>query len=1107
MQRETVLIRWADRIIEGGWLLALVFTPYFFSLLTARHFEPDKAMALRTIVLLMLAAWGIKVVEQIFVLRERPNWQSWWRAPLAVPALVFAGVFVISTLTSERPLVSWWGSYQRSQGTYTNLSYIALFALIVGNLRTREQLERIITTIILTGVSVSLYGFVQHLGLDPLPWKGNVITRISSTMGNSIFVAAYLIMVVPWTFYRIVTAYADYRSAPRGDSATDWSWLGFFALLLIGQQALLLGVLKFMAGVRPANGDFRYWWVFPVVLIVLTGSFALVGAATSVQPNRKLSSIVLGGLGGWALVLLLVFAASSSTQLVDTSNSRVSDWWLWLVIGLVGVAGFLIAGFFLPRRSEPTTRIFALGRLIGHSAALVLILMAIFFSQSRGPWIGGMVGIGLFVVLLLLRLIWTGRQQSWSSLGRLRAALWSTLGLGALLAVLLIVFNVSDAPVFERLREVQYIGRLGRLLETDDGTGRVRTLIWFGDEQGGGSVGLLRANLLRTLTFGHGPETMFTAFNPFYPPELARYEARGASPDRAHQAWLDELITKGALGLLSYFFLFGSAAALAVRQMRRSTELAFQVLAIAALATIAAHFFEVLVGIPIISTLTMLWTALAILVVSGLLEGLTTRAGTVSSDETVIAGSAARPAQDVPAFPSGTQLIAAAATPTSSGNPQPANNRGRGRDVAGRRSMRAGAAQRSAGRPVAATVVVPQSSALRWAYPLLLLLVLWLGWSWNLRNSYADMFLNQAQSFTPRDLNEEAFAFQKLLRAVEVDPQEDYYYLQLGNGLLRLIYPYKLASQTTFDATTAPRPDQRVEDIFEPRNDEDQRVVRLVRDNSTEQLLDYARLVLERAFALNPYNKDHPANLGRLYSLWARQARGGPAYLDRAAESFETARRIAPNDAAILNELASTLVYQGKLDEAEARFKESIALDPRFAETYARLGELYRQDGRIAEAGAQFAEAVTRNRAVLEDNARALGPILTMLQSDPQALTAVREAYEQQKQRYDQQRAQAEAEGRAPVSDARFLSQLGRVRAAAGDQQGLRSAYDELLRLAPDNVSYHQQYSLVLSDTQQFAAAIEQAQAALTLAQQQQLERQAGELQQLIEVLRTKAGG
>lgn len=1126
MQRETIITRWADRIIEAGWLLALVFTPYFFSLLTARHFEPDKAMALRTIVLVMLAAWAIKTVERVLTLREPPNWRALWRTPLAIPALVFGGVFVLATLTSVQPSVSWWGSYQRGQGTYTNLSYIALFALLIANVRTREQLQRLVTTVVLTGVSVSLYGIVQHLGIDPLPWKGDVIARISSTMGNSIFVAAYLIMVLPWALYRLVMAVATFRRAPRGDTATDWTWAGFFALLFVGQQALLLGILKFMVAVRPANGGFRYWWVFPLGLALVAGTFALVSAATTLAPNKRLMGALLAGFGVWTLALLLLMAASSATQSIDADPLR-RDYWVWLLVGLAGIVGFLSASFVLPRRTQAETRSFALGQIIGSGIALLLIFLAIFFSQSRGPWIGGMVGLGLFVVLLLLRLIWTGQMQEWASVGRLRALLWSTLGLGVLLGALLITFNVSNAPIFERLRNVQYIGRLGRLLETDDGTGRVRTLIWFGDERGGGAVGLLQSNWLRTLTLGHGPETMFTAYNPFYPPELARYEARGASPDRSHQAWLDELVTKGALGLLSYFFLFGSAAWLAVRQLRRSHELEFQVLAIAALAALAAHFFEVLVGIPIVSTLTMLWTTFAVLVLGGKLEGLYEIRSTTAA---VLQRSA--PPLEAPPLAAEPQLVAAAAASGGSGRTVTRKQHGR--------SMRAGATARSGGRAVT-TTATGNGLGLRWAYPLLLLLALWLGWAWNLRNSYADMFLNQAQSFTARNLNEQAFVYQKLLRAVEADPREDYYYLQLGNGLLQLTYPYKLASQTTFDASTAPRPDQRVEDLFQPRNDENARVLNLLRNNSTEQLLDYARLVLERAAQLNPANKDHPANLGRLHSLWARRANGGPDHLQRAVEWFEAARRIAPNDAAILNELATTLAYQGQVAEAEARFKESIALDPRFAETYARLGELYRQNGRITEAAQQFAEAVQRNRSILEADVRQLGPLLASLRSDREALATVQAAYEEQKRLYDERlqqaqatRAQEEARQQAreqgigwrvlrglglaqpadpsedlpPLpTDARFLSQLGRVRAAAGDAAGARTAFDALVQLEPNNFTYRQQYTTVLSDTQQFDAALEQAQQALSLAQQQQLTRQADDLQRMIDLLRTKTSG
>ncbi len=147
MIRTTRIGIFADRIIEGGWLLALVMAPYYFSLLSSRHFEPDKAITVRALALVMLAAWAIKAVEQVTMLGERINWRAWWRTPLAIPVLAYGGVFLFTTVTSVNPDISWWGSYNRLQGTYTNLSYIAIFAAIVGNLRRREQIDRLVTTV------------------------------------------------------------------------------------------------------------------------------------------------------------------------------------------------------------------------------------------------------------------------------------------------------------------------------------------------------------------------------------------------------------------------------------------------------------------------------------------------------------------------------------------------------------------------------------------------------------------------------------------------------------------------------------------------------------------------------------------------------------------------------------------------------------------------------------------------------------------------------------------------------------------------------------------------------------------------------------------------
>ena len=52
-----------DKIIEAGWLAAAIVTPLFFSWYSNRVFEASKVDLLRSITLVMLAAWLSKVLE------------------------------------------------------------------------------------------------------------------------------------------------------------------------------------------------------------------------------------------------------------------------------------------------------------------------------------------------------------------------------------------------------------------------------------------------------------------------------------------------------------------------------------------------------------------------------------------------------------------------------------------------------------------------------------------------------------------------------------------------------------------------------------------------------------------------------------------------------------------------------------------------------------------------------------------------------------------------------------------------------------------------------------------------------------------------------------
>jgi len=413
----TKLSRYCEGVIEASWLAAVIVVPVFFNVYSSRIFEPDKITLLRTIALVILAAWIVKLLDEGGFRWERiPKGSSWHKTlrgiPLILPILALAVVYVIATIFSVSPRTSLLGSYQRLQGTYTTFSYLVVFAAMVGNLRRRAQVERLITTVVIASLPVSLYGVLQRYGIDPVPWAGDVTIRIASNMGNSIFVSAYLIIVFPLTILRIVES--------------------FGAIM----------------------------------------------------------------------------------------NDR----------------GKLVANF-----ARSTAYVFI--------AALQLI--AIFFTGSRGPMLGWLAGS--FFLFVILSLLW---RQRWLTI--------SVVVTAALLGGLLVVFNIPEGPL-EDLRSAPGIGRLGHLLDTESRTGRVRTFIW----QGASDLVLPHQpieypdesmdtfNFLRPL-IGYGPESMYVAYNPFYPPELTQVEKRNASPDRSHNETWDSLVITGVFGLLTYLALFGS---------------------------------------------------------------------------------------------------------------------------------------------------------------------------------------------------------------------------------------------------------------------------------------------------------------------------------------------------------------------------------------------------------------------------------------------------------------------------------------------------------------------------------------------------------------------
>ncbi|MDW8351025.1 MAG: tetratricopeptide repeat protein [Anaerolineae bacterium] len=1137
---------WCDRLIEAGWLAAVIVVPLFFNIYSSRVFEPDKLTTLRSIALVMAAAWLVKWIEE---LRNPHRDRSvTWRTPLVLPTLITVVVYVLSTALSVAPRTSLLGSYQRLQGTYTTFAYIVVFLMILQGMRRRAQLDRLITLMIITSLPIAIYGLLQRLQLDPLPWGGDTVERVAGNMGNSIFIAAYLVIVFFITVYRI----ADYSAS--------------------------------------------------------------------------------------------IF------------RSKQPQWW-----DVVALASYLLIALL--------------------NAVVVLVL-----AGSRGPQLGWLVGV-LFVALLLVQLIPRQDRRFQLTIGM--------IGLGIAGLAFLYFINVTrNDPSYDWLRQFPLFRRLSTVLTTQEGTNAVRVLIWEGAAnlvaphdpivQPDGTLD--RFNAIRPLV-GYGPESMYVAYNRFYPPTLANFEARNASPDRSHNETWDALVITGLFGLLAYMFLFGSvlfygfrwislialrfeaylfvalwvASALlfglgaivlgrrelfgiavgagvvfglvaflfisALINARRGDDkgaaaqipLRDQFLLIAIVSAIVAHFVEIHTGIAIAATRTYFWTLIGVMVVVGqgwLREDkpamvLANPEATVTDVPQTVTG-AGGDAKESNRAAKGTRRQQRAAQQRAAAR-RSAASLGRGSALPdwftsvavyglflglilgimafdftnnSDRSLVAGqvfigsmtrvkgqlslgilgmfiatllvglliilAELRSKGmlmsghHVVAAGATIAALATFVWvafgtfiagqltafvaaqqntvgnilriadqlaafpAYLYLLILSVVVGCAFLLRReenvlpplaaSYAglgglvvgvvvvpvavaysnlqpiaaDIVYKQA---TPWDQdgarvlipgsNIQAWdlAIEHYRRAIQLAPNEDFYYLWLGRALLE-------KAKTTLNVSES----QSI-----PENAGFMRIIGDEPENwnrpygsdalpsanlSRLDLLTAAQIILAEARVINPLNTDHSANLARMWQqsvdimqaqLDAERAKGSPdpariAALeadiqrrkDNSSKEYATATSLSPNNAQLWNEWASLYLYRlNNLDEAKARLDRSLALDKKFGQTYLLRAAWHLQKASTLDRQAQQAEWREHMQHAQDELKQAIAV-------EPTALQAYQE--------------------------------LARVALELGDKPAAIAALQDLLERNPGDWNVMRNLAVLHSEMGQITAALDYARRAIEIA-------------------------
>jgi tetratricopeptide (TPR) repeat protein/O-antigen ligase len=1029
---------YADKFLEFGWLLAVVFVPLFFNVYSSRVFEPDKISTLRSLVLLMTVAWLIKILEggvraysqasaptragrlstavQGAAESGLPSWLGFLRVPMIVPILVYALTYIISSIFTVTPDATIFGSYQRLQGTYSQFSYMMLGILVIANMRTRVQLDRMVNFMILTSVPVVLYGLLQWARLDPLPWAGDTATRVASSLGNAIFVAAWVIMVVPLTLYKLFNNISARRAAReieiepeettgRGRAsrkvrpweAPSYGW----AVVANGLGIILIQLFVFFFALKLVAGlpfpDSRMWPTIPLALAIFyAGCWALEWLS-----NHRDEPVLVSPL--LTLVGILIFLTSFLSICLSWGIQRIGETTdyalqmnfdgggiLWVLFFTLLWGAMSALAFALTERereigeANPNLGLVPMAVIIGYGLLIFLQLLCIYLTQSRGPWLGLGAGLVVFAVALWLA-------------GRRRGVRWMTRIGGTVSAIILLLalfvgaLNIPGSPL-KSLDSLPVIGRgidrLSTLTDTQDGTGKVRTLIWQG------ATNLILSDPLRSV-IGWGPEAMYVAYNPFYPPELAQVELRNATPDRSHNVEFDQLVTMGVMGLLAYYFLVGAFFFYGIRLLKLATNTRDQLLAIALLAAMASHFVEIQTGIQIAATWTYFYLLVGMMVAFGyymtvyLRKDVAVAAADAASllmatdgDDTtqdavmpapvsagrgaVAAGAIAQRQAPVTASVGGNAKSAPTPPATQRGRergtqPTVAGNASRGKQTAtlqpqgqGRNGgqstearRRQAAAQAQASRNQAAGAWV-NNPVMLVVYGLVAFVALFIIWTVNVATVRADSLYKQGLSYDSARLWAESISLYQ--DAVNMQPNQDYYYLFLGRAWLefakqvadeqnntRYLYqnstqdPYRTNLYLPCQGTATYSTDQATQAA-------EKKAEMICRLQKSEALLKHAN-------ELSPLNTDHYANLGRLYLYWADPTGPqDPSKNQLAVDNFIKATQHTPGNAQLWDELGVAYARNGQFDKAMESINHSQQdVDPTYARSPFIKGQLLQE--------------------------------------------------------------------------------------------------------------------------------------------------------------------
>ena len=184
-----------NKLIPILFYILLFWTPLILFPKTSELFEFNKISFIYVLTILILGSWlGRMILVKKIIFR---------RTILDIPLLLFLGSQILSLLTSIDRHTSLFGYYGRfNGGLISSIAYALLYWAFVSNMNPKKTINALYF-LFASAFLVSIYGVLQHFGVDKNLWVQDVQNRVFSTLGQPNWLATFMLALIPitWAFF------------------------------------------------------------------------------------------------------------------------------------------------------------------------------------------------------------------------------------------------------------------------------------------------------------------------------------------------------------------------------------------------------------------------------------------------------------------------------------------------------------------------------------------------------------------------------------------------------------------------------------------------------------------------------------------------------------------------------------------------------------------------------------------------------------------------------------------------------------------------------------------------------------------------------------------